>query len=127
MNVNFPIINLHETGDLGAGWTGAKNGCSGCSYLIALSYLALHFAVMSCNTSVILPLLKAGANIDALSEQGKTPLDLAKEKENQYIIHQLKNEQYQRGVGKPGFIRKITSDPVSILPFWALDDSLSSC
>ena len=38
---------------------------------------------------------------------------MALEKGNNYIINQLKNEQSQRGVGKPGFIRRITSDPVS--------------
>ena len=67
---------------------------------------------MSCNTTVVTSLLSAGTDLDAVSSQGQTPLALAIEKGNTYIIHQIKTEQFQRGVGKPGFIRKITSNPV---------------
>jgi len=74
---------------------------------------ALHWAITSSNTTVITPLLRAGANLHAVSSSEQTPLDMAIEKGNNYIIHQLKTEQSQRGVGKPGFIRRITSDPTT--------------
>ena len=76
--------------------------------------LALHWAISSSNTNVIRPLLKAGASLESVNVEGQTPLELALDRRNNWIIGQIKEEQFQRGVGKPSFIRSITNDPVSV-------------
>lgn len=60
-------------------------------------------------------MLKSGASLDAVNAEGQTPVELALDRRNNWIVNQLQEEQFQRGVGKPGFIKKITSDPVSIV------------
>lgn len=58
---------------------------------------ALHWAVASSNTNAIRPLLKSGANLDALNGQDLTPLDLATERRNNWIAHQIRNSVVERG------------------------------
>ncbi|XP_057317381.1 palmitoyltransferase ZDHHC17-like isoform X2 [Hydractinia symbiolongicarpus] len=74
---------------------------------------ALHWAISSSNTNVIKQLLKSGASLDAVNAEGQTPVELALDRRNNWIVNQLQEEQFQRGIGKPGFIKKITSDPTT--------------
>ena len=74
--------------------------------------LALHWAILSSNTNVIVPLLQAGASLDCINSSGQTPLTLANERGNNWICNKLKDEQHHRGVGKSGFIRNIITNPV---------------
>ncbi|XP_065647593.1 palmitoyltransferase ZDHHC17 isoform X2 [Hydra vulgaris] len=74
---------------------------------------ALHWAILSSNTNVIVPLLQAGANIDCKNLQGQTPLTLAMERGNTWINYKLKDEQHHRGVGKSSFVRNIITNPDS--------------
>ena len=63
---------------------------------------------------VIKSLLKAGANIDCVNAEGHSPVELALSRSNNYIKHLLKEEQFERGFGKPGFVQRINNDPVGV-------------
>ena len=76
--------------------------------------LALHWGIVSSNTNIIRTLLEAGASLDCVNANGQTPLDLALERKNNYIIHVLKEERFHRGVGRPGFVNSLLGDPVSL-------------
>ena len=75
----------------------------------------MHWGIVSSNTNVIRTLLEAGASLDCVNANGQTPLDLALERKNNYIIHVLKEERFHRGVGRPGFVNSLLGDPVSFL------------
>jgi len=73
---------------------------------------ALHWAISSSNTNVVKPLLKGGASLDCVNAQGETPLELAINRKNNWIVHHLKDEQFRRGVGRPGFVNTLSNDPI---------------
>eukprot|EP00112_Aurelia_sp_Birch-Aquarium-sp1_P013423 Seg2847.7 transcript_id=Seg2847.7/GoldUCD/mRNA.D3Y31 product="Palmitoyltransferase ZDHHC17" protein_id=Seg2847.7/GoldUCD/D3Y31 len=65
---------------------------------------ALHWAVASSNTNAIRPLLKSGANLSAVNEQNLTPLDLATERRNNWMIHQIQFNTTKRGMERSSFM-----------------------
>eukprot|EP00794_Sanderia_malayensis_P018263 gene18263-20083_t len=70
---------------------------------------ALHWAIASSNTNSIKPLLKSGAKLDLLNEQGLLPIDLATERRNGWIIHTLESATSIPSGGR-SFFRSFTTD-----------------
>ncbi|XP_010141440.1 PREDICTED: palmitoyltransferase ZDHHC13 [Buceros rhinoceros silvestris] len=57
---------------------------------------ALHWAITSGNTSAVDLLLEAGASLDIKNAKGETPLDLAYQSQNRFIVFMLKEEERMR-------------------------------
>jgi len=74
---------------------------------------ALHWAISSSNTNTIKPLLSAGASLDARNNDSNTPMDLAQERQNGWITHQLQSSIRQRGVGRSNFLKNLITDRTS--------------
>uniref|UniRef100_A0A8C5FH09 Palmitoyltransferase n=1 Tax=Gadus morhua TaxID=8049 RepID=A0A8C5FH09_GADMO len=58
---------------------------------------ALHWAVLAGNTTVISLLLEANSNVDAQNIKGETPLDLAKQRKNVWMINHLQEARQAKG------------------------------
>ncbi|XP_061495682.1 palmitoyltransferase ZDHHC17 isoform X5 [Rhineura floridana] len=71
---------------------------------------ALHWAVLAGNTTVISLLLEAGANVDAQNIKGESPLDLAKQRKNVWMINHLQEARQAKGYDNPSFLRKLRAD-----------------
>ncbi|KAF7248650.1 Palmitoyltransferase ZDHHC17, partial [Varanus komodoensis] len=71
---------------------------------------ALHWAVLAGNTTVISLLLEAGANVDAQNIKGESPLDLAKQRKNVWMINHLQEARQAKGYDSPSFLRKLRAD-----------------
>ncbi|CAM5084686.1 unnamed protein product [Natator depressus] len=71
---------------------------------------ALHWAVLAGNTTVISLLLEAGANVDAQNIKGESPLDLAKQRKNVWMINHLQEARQAKGYDSPSFLRKLKAD-----------------
>ncbi|KFV60080.1 Palmitoyltransferase ZDHHC13, partial [Tyto alba] len=57
---------------------------------------ALHWAITSANTSAVDLLLEAGASLDIKNVKGETPLDLAYQSLNRFIVYVVKEEERMR-------------------------------
>ncbi|XP_059681844.1 palmitoyltransferase ZDHHC13 [Gavia stellata] len=57
---------------------------------------ALHWAITSGNTSAVDLLLEAGASLDIKNVKGETPLDLAYQSLNRFMVYMLKEEERMR-------------------------------
>ncbi|XP_068801475.1 palmitoyltransferase ZDHHC13 isoform X2 [Struthio camelus] len=57
---------------------------------------ALHWAITSGNISAVDLLLEAGASMDVKNVKGETPLDLARETQNHFIVYMLTEEERMR-------------------------------
>ncbi|KAJ6651606.1 hypothetical protein lerEdw1_020807, partial [Lerista edwardsae] len=77
---------------------------------------ALHWAVLAGNTTVISLLLEAGATVDTQNikgiqgVQGESPLDLAKQRKNVWMINNLQEARQAKGYDNPSFLRKLRAD-----------------
>ncbi|XP_008947823.1 PREDICTED: palmitoyltransferase ZDHHC13 [Merops nubicus] len=57
---------------------------------------ALHWAIASGNTSAVELLVEAGASLDIKNAKGETPLDLAYQSPNRFVVYVLKEEERMR-------------------------------
>lgn len=57
---------------------------------------ALHWAITSGNTSAVDLLLEAGASLDIKNVKGETPLDLAYQSLNRFVVYMVKEEERMR-------------------------------
>ncbi|XP_054027562.1 palmitoyltransferase ZDHHC13 [Dryobates pubescens] len=57
---------------------------------------ALHWAITSGNTSAVDLLLEAGASLDVKNAKGETPLDLAYQSLNRFVVYMVKEEERLR-------------------------------
>ncbi|XP_029894957.1 palmitoyltransferase ZDHHC13 isoform X3 [Aquila chrysaetos chrysaetos] len=57
---------------------------------------ALHWAITSGNTSAVDLLLEAGASLDIKNAKGETPLDLAYQSLNRFMVYMVKEEERMR-------------------------------
>ncbi|KFM01528.1 Palmitoyltransferase ZDHHC13, partial [Aptenodytes forsteri] len=57
---------------------------------------ALHWAIASGNTSAVDLLLEAGASLDIKNVKGETPLDLAYQSMNRFMVYMVKEEERMR-------------------------------
>ncbi|NXW02852.1 ZDH13 Palmitoyltransferase, partial [Fregetta grallaria] len=57
---------------------------------------ALHWAITSGNTSAVALLLEAGASLDIKNVKGETPLDLAYQSLNRFMVYMVKEEERVR-------------------------------
>ncbi|XP_074951078.1 palmitoyltransferase ZDHHC13 isoform X1 [Phalacrocorax aristotelis] len=57
---------------------------------------ALHWAITSGNVSAVDLLLEAGASLDVKNIKGETPLDLAYQSLNRFMVHMVKEEERMR-------------------------------
>ncbi|NXU31861.1 ZDH13 Palmitoyltransferase, partial [Thalassarche chlororhynchos] len=57
---------------------------------------ALHWAITSGNTSAVDLLLEAGASLDIKNVKGETPLDLAYQSLNRFMVYMVKEEEKMR-------------------------------
>ncbi|XP_009990862.1 PREDICTED: palmitoyltransferase ZDHHC13 [Tauraco erythrolophus] len=57
---------------------------------------ALHWAITSGNTSAVDLLLEAGASLDIKNVKGETPLDLAYQSPNRFMVYMVKEEERMR-------------------------------
>ncbi|KAM9605739.1 palmitoyltransferase ZDHHC13 isoform 1-T1 [Morphnus guianensis] len=57
---------------------------------------ALHWAITSGNTSAVDLLLEAGASLDVKNAKGETPLDLAYQSLNRFMVYMVKEEERMR-------------------------------
>ncbi|GAB0189752.1 palmitoyltransferase ZDHHC13 [Grus japonensis] len=57
---------------------------------------ALHWAITSGNTSAVDLLLEAGASLDIKNIKGETPLDLAYQSPNRFMVYMIKEEERMR-------------------------------
>ncbi|KGL94319.1 Palmitoyltransferase ZDHHC13, partial [Charadrius vociferus] len=57
---------------------------------------ALHWAITSGNTSAVDLLLEAGASLDIKNVKGETPLDLAYQSLNRFMVYMVKEEERMR-------------------------------
>uniref|UniRef100_A0A8C5DZK3 Palmitoyltransferase n=1 Tax=Gouania willdenowi TaxID=441366 RepID=A0A8C5DZK3_GOUWI len=71
---------------------------------------ALHWAVLAGNTTVISLLLDANANVDAQNIKGETPLDLAKQRKNVWMINHLQEARQAKGYDSPSHLKKLKMD-----------------
>ncbi|XP_051885869.1 palmitoyltransferase ZDHHC17 isoform X1 [Pristis pectinata] len=71
---------------------------------------ALHWAVLAGNTTVISLLLEAGANVDSQNIKGETPLDLAKQRKNVWMISHLQEARQAKGFDSPSFLKRLKAD-----------------
>uniref|UniRef100_A0A7N6AJV4 Palmitoyltransferase n=1 Tax=Anabas testudineus TaxID=64144 RepID=A0A7N6AJV4_ANATE len=74
---------------------------------------ALHWAVLAGNTTVISLLLDANANVDAQNIKGETPLDLAKQRKNVWMINHLQEARQAKGYDSPSYLKRLKMDKVS--------------
>jgi len=58
----------------------------------------LHWACTSQNTNVITLLIKGGADLDAINAKGETPLDIAQQKSNNWIVGRIKEARKDQGL-----------------------------
>uniref|UniRef100_A0AAQ4NWB9 Palmitoyltransferase n=1 Tax=Gasterosteus aculeatus aculeatus TaxID=481459 RepID=A0AAQ4NWB9_GASAC len=75
---------------------------------------ALHWAVLAGNTTVISLLLDANANVDAQNIKGETPLDLAKQRKNVWMINHLQEARQAKGYDSPSYLKRLKMDKVHI-------------
>uniref|UniRef100_A0A673CW32 Palmitoyltransferase n=1 Tax=Sphaeramia orbicularis TaxID=375764 RepID=A0A673CW32_9TELE len=73
---------------------------------------ALHWAVLAGNTTVISLLLDANANVDAQNIKGETPLDLAKQRKNVWMINHLQEARQAKGYDSPSYLKRLKMDKV---------------
>ncbi|XP_072914860.1 palmitoyltransferase ZDHHC17 isoform X2 [Hemitrygon akajei] len=71
---------------------------------------ALHWAVLAGNTTVISLLLEAGANVDSQNIKGESPLDLAKQRKNVWMISHLQEARQAKGFDSPSFLKRLKAD-----------------
>uniref|UniRef100_A0A673CRG1 Palmitoyltransferase n=1 Tax=Sphaeramia orbicularis TaxID=375764 RepID=A0A673CRG1_9TELE len=71
---------------------------------------ALHWAVLAGNTTVISLLLDANANVDAQNIKGETPLDLAKQRKNVWMINHLQEARQAKGYDSPSYLKRLKMD-----------------
>ncbi|KAL2102835.1 hypothetical protein ACEWY4_002003 [Coilia grayii] len=71
---------------------------------------ALHWAVLAGNTTVISLLLEANTNVDAQNIKGETPLDLAKQRKNVWMINHLQEARQARGYDSPSYLKRLKMD-----------------
>ncbi|XP_016125763.1 palmitoyltransferase ZDHHC17-like, partial [Sinocyclocheilus grahami] len=71
---------------------------------------ALHWAVLAGNTTVISLLLEANANVDAQNIKGETPLDLAKQRKNVWMINHLQEARQAKGYDSPSYLKRLKMD-----------------
>uniref|UniRef100_A0A7N8WT53 Palmitoyltransferase n=1 Tax=Mastacembelus armatus TaxID=205130 RepID=A0A7N8WT53_9TELE len=71
---------------------------------------ALHWAVLAGNTTVISLLLDANANVDAQNIKGETPLDLAKQRKNIWMINHLQEARQAKGYDSPSYLKRLKMD-----------------
>uniref|UniRef100_A0A8C3B232 Palmitoyltransferase n=1 Tax=Cyclopterus lumpus TaxID=8103 RepID=A0A8C3B232_CYCLU len=71
---------------------------------------ALHWAVLAGNTTVISLLLDANANVDAQNIKGETPLDLAKQRKNVWMINHLQEAWQAKGHDSPSYLKRLKMD-----------------
>ncbi|KAG7454684.1 hypothetical protein MATL_G00262330 [Megalops atlanticus] len=71
---------------------------------------ALHWAVLAGNTTVISLLLDGGANVDAQNIKGETPLDLAKQRKNAWMINHLQEARQAKGYDSPSYLKRLKGD-----------------
>ncbi|KAM6074038.1 palmitoyltransferase ZDHHC13 [Chlamydotis macqueenii] len=57
---------------------------------------ALHWAITSGNTSAVDLLLEAGSSLDIKNGKGETPLDLAYQSQNRFVVYMVKEEERMR-------------------------------
>ncbi|NXC27195.1 ZDH13 Palmitoyltransferase, partial [Campylorhamphus procurvoides] len=57
---------------------------------------ALHWAITSGNISAVDLLLEAGASLDVKNVKGETPLDLAYQSQNHFMVYMIKEEERMR-------------------------------
>uniref|UniRef100_A0A8C5TJY8 Palmitoyltransferase n=1 Tax=Malurus cyaneus samueli TaxID=2593467 RepID=A0A8C5TJY8_9PASS len=57
---------------------------------------ALHWAIASGNSSAVDLLLEAGASLDIKNVKGETPLDLAYQSQNHFLVYMLQEEERMR-------------------------------
>ncbi|NWY65595.1 ZDH13 Palmitoyltransferase, partial [Erithacus rubecula] len=57
---------------------------------------ALHWAIASGNTSAVDLLLEAGASLDIKNVKGETPLDIAYQSQNHFMIYMIQEEERMR-------------------------------
>ncbi len=72
-------------------------------------------AVFSGDKDIVIALLKAGASLSTLDIEGRTALDIAKEKGLNNIVKILKNEKEKRKKAMQGFIKE-TTEATGLLP-----------
>uniref|UniRef100_A0AAR2JYD8 Palmitoyltransferase n=1 Tax=Pygocentrus nattereri TaxID=42514 RepID=A0AAR2JYD8_PYGNA len=71
---------------------------------------ALHWAVLAGNTTVISLLLESNANVDAQNIKGETPLDLAKQRKNVWMINHLQEARQAKGYDSPSYLKRLKMD-----------------
>uniref|UniRef100_A0A671KA29 Palmitoyltransferase n=1 Tax=Sinocyclocheilus anshuiensis TaxID=1608454 RepID=A0A671KA29_9TELE len=71
---------------------------------------ALHWAVLAGNTTVISLLLEANANVDAQNIKGETPLDLAEQRKNVWMINHLQEARQAKGYDSPSYLKRLKMD-----------------
>ncbi|XP_014670773.1 PREDICTED: palmitoyltransferase ZDHHC17-like [Priapulus caudatus] len=71
---------------------------------------ALHWAQVSSNHSVIQNLLNTGANVDATNDKGETPLDIAIDKNNQWMVEKLQATRRDRGLDHSNILQRFIND-----------------
>uniref|UniRef100_A0A8C5BLC0 Palmitoyltransferase n=1 Tax=Gadus morhua TaxID=8049 RepID=A0A8C5BLC0_GADMO len=71
---------------------------------------ALHWAVLAGNTTVISLLLEANSNVDAQNIKGETPLDLAKQRKNVWMINHLQEARQAKGYDSPSYLKRLKID-----------------
>ncbi|XP_076862702.1 palmitoyltransferase ZDHHC17 isoform X2 [Brachyhypopomus gauderio] len=71
---------------------------------------ALHWAVLAGNTTVISLLLESCANVDAQNIKGETPLDLAKQRKNVWMINHLQEARQAKGYDSPSYLKRLKMD-----------------
>uniref|UniRef100_A0A7N6AFH2 Palmitoyltransferase n=1 Tax=Anabas testudineus TaxID=64144 RepID=A0A7N6AFH2_ANATE len=82
---------------------------------------ALHWAVLAGNTTVISLLLDANANVDAQNIKGETPLDLAKQRKNVWMINHLQEARQAKGYDSPSYLKRLKMDKVMLgTPFMVI-------
>ncbi|NWX97529.1 ZDH13 Palmitoyltransferase, partial [Nothoprocta ornata] len=76
---------------------------------------ALHWAVTSGNISAVDLLLEAGASMDIRNGKGETPLDLAREAQNHFIVYMLTEEERTRSRKNSRLLRIIEKYEILLL------------
>ncbi|NXH73168.1 ZDH13 Palmitoyltransferase, partial [Hydrobates tethys] len=66
---------------------------------------ALHWAITSGNTSAVDLLLEAGASLDIKNVKGETPLDLAYQSLNRFMVYMVKEEERMRSRRNNRFLK----------------------
>ncbi|NWI08628.1 ZDH13 Palmitoyltransferase, partial [Crypturellus soui] len=76
---------------------------------------ALHWAVTAGNISAVDLLLEAGASMDIKNVKGETPLDLAREAQNRFIVYMLTEEERTRARKSSRLLRVIEKYEILLL------------